>query len=246
MEVAAGVWRVQSGNEVIYALDCGEGCYALVDVGSAREFPAKLEALRACGITPEHIGAVFVTHFHEDHCGALAALKEQSAARVLCHRLSVEVPSYCIAVSGIPKALADYRVDDGDQVEIGKLSLTVHHLPGHTPDSVAWQFGQDFFVGDLIFEWGGVGWMDVHWGSHVGDYRSSLQQLFRLQPKMLYPGHGEPVAMSRELLDKALANLNALAEADGSPIKDLGRPAVRRHSDVPPKTVRLSTALRRA
>jgi len=241
MEVAPGLWRVQSGNEVVYALTCGEGCHALVDVGSEPELPAKLEELGKVGIGAESIGVVFVTHFHHDHCGALARLREQSPARVVAHRLSVDKPSYCIAVPGLPKDLVDYTVDDGDTVEIGNLSLIVRHLPGHTPDSVAWQMGQDFFVGDITFDWGGVGWMDAHWGSHVGDYRGSLQQLFRLKPAMLYPGHGQPVAMSRDLLDKALANLNALAEADGSPVNYIGHAAPRRRADSPRKVIRLST-----
>lgn len=242
MEVAPGVYRVQSANQVIYALSCGNGCYALVDVGSEPELPAKLKALGELGIALDHIGAVFITHFHDDHCEALGRLRERSPVRVVAHRLSVEKPSHCIAVPGIPGELVDYTVEHGDTVEIGDLSLTAHHLPGHTPDSVAWQLGKDFFVGDITFDWGGVGWMDAHWGSHVGDYRASLQQLFRLKPAMLYPGHGQPVAMSRELLDKALANLNALAEADGSPINYIGRPATRRRKDSLPKTIRLSTA----
>ena len=146
MEVAPGIYRVQSGNEVIYALACGEGCYALIDVGSEPELPAKLEELGKDGIDPKHVGAVFITHFHHDHCGALPRLRQQAPARVVTHRLSVEKPSYCVAVPGIPKELVDYTVDDGDQVEIGNLALVVRHLPGHTPDSVAWQLGQDFFA----------------------------------------------------------------------------------------------------
>ncbi len=242
MEVVPGIYRVQSGNEVIYALACGEGSYALVDVGSEPELPAKLEELRKDGIDPKHVSAVLITHFHHDHCGALPRLRQQAPARVVTHRLSVEKPAYCVAVPGIPKELVDYTVEDGDQVEIGNLALLVRHLPGHTPDSVAWQLGQDFFVGDITFDWGGVGWMDAHWGSCVADYRSSLQHLLRLKPAMLYPGHGQPVAMTRELLDKALANLTNLAEADGSPINYIGHAAPRRRSDSPPKTIRLSRA----
>jgi len=243
MEVASGVYRAQSDNEVIYALACGNGCYALVDVGSEPQLSAKLEQLAKQGIGPKHVGAVLVTHFHDDHCGALARLRGESPARVVTHRLSVEKPTYCIAAPGIPRELVDYTVEDGDTVEIGDLSLLVRHLPGHTPDSVAWQLGQDFFVGDVTFDWGGVGWMDVHWGSCVADYRTSLHHLYRLKPAMLYPGHGQPVAMTRELLEKALANLERLAEADGSPINYLGHAAPRRRSDSLPKIIRLSTAV---
>lgn len=242
MEAAPGIHRIQTGNEVIYAIGCGEGTCALVDVGSRPQFPAKVEELQKNGIELKDVAAVFITHFHEDHCGALARLREQSSARVVTHRLSVEKLPHCVAVTPIPKEMVDYTVDDGDTVEIGDLTLQVHHLPGHTPDSTAWQLGKDFFIGDITFDWGGVGWMDVHWGSCVGDYRASLQQLYRLRPAMLYPGHGDPVPMSRDLLDKALASLNKLAEADGSPLDHIGHPAPRRSSDDLAKTIRLSTA----
>ena len=240
MEVGPGIHRIASDNEVIYALDCG-GAYALVDIGSERQLDAKLEQLRAKDIELEQIAALFITHNHDDHCGALARVRARIPARVVCHRLSVEKLAHCIAMPPLASDLVDYTVDDGDRVEVGKLTLQVHHLPGHTPDSVAWQLGKDFFIGDITFEWGGVGWMDVHWGSCVADYRASLQRLFRLGPAMLYPGHGNPVPMSRGLLDKALANLNHLAEADGSPINYLGRPARRRSGDEQAKIIRLST-----
>jgi glyoxylase-like metal-dependent hydrolase (beta-lactamase superfamily II) len=242
MRAAAEIRRIQTGNEVIYAIGCGEGACALVDVGSRPQFAAKVEELQKAGIALKDVAAVFITHFHEDHCGAISRLREQSSARVVAHRLSVEKLPHCIAVTPIPKELVDYTVDEGDTVELGDLALQVHHLPGHTPDSTAWQLGQDFFVGDITFDWGGVGWMDVHWGSCVADYRASLQQLFRLRPAMLYPGHGNPVAMSRELLDKALASLNTLAEAHGSPLDHIGHPAPRRRSDDRAKIIRLSTS----
>jgi len=243
MQVAPGIHRIETGNEVVYAVGCGGGTCALVDVGSGPQFPAKVEELAKDGMELKAIAAVFITHFHDDHCGAVARLREQSPARVVTHRLSVEKLPQCVAVPPIPRELVDYTVDDGDTVEVGDLTLQVHHLPGHTPDSTAWQLGKDFFVGDITFEWGGVGWMDVHWGSCVADYRGSLQQLFRLKPAMLYPGHGNPVPMTRDLLDKALANLNKLAEADGSPLDHIGHPAPRRRLDDLAKIIRLSAGL---
>jgi len=239
MRVAPGVCRAESDGEVVYALDCG-GAYGLVDVGSARTLPAKLEQLEQDGIDLSKIVAVFVTHNHPDHVGALARIRAELSPRVVTHRLSVEHMSYCPAVVPIDGDLVDYTVDEGDTVELGEGVMQVYHLPGHTADSVAWQCEHGLFVGDIIFCDGSIGWMDVHWGSCVADYRASLLRVLRLKPAAIYPGHRQCGPITRETVDEALKHLTVLAEADGSPIDHLGRPARRRDAGEPAKIVRLS------
>lgn len=242
MRLESGVFRAESRGEVIYALDCG-GAFALVDVGSEAGLSAKLEQLAADGLDPAKTAAVFLTHRHEDHVGALPRLRAEISPRVLAHRLCVEHLPQCIATAPLHSELIDYTVDQGDVVELGDLVFRVHHLPGHTPDSVAWQTGDLLFAGDVIRCDGGIGWMDVHWGSCLGDYRSSLQRLRRIKTSSIYPGHGECGPMSDETVEEALRRLDRLAEADGSLLEVMGRPAPRRGPGEPAKTVRLSTAL---
>jgi len=241
MQIAPGIYRVESEGEVVYALDCG-GAYALVDVGSGPALAEKLEQLRSDGIAWEKIVAVFLTHNHPDHCQALERVKQELAPRVVVHRLATERLAHCPASEPLAPDLVDYTVDEGDGVEIGDIKLEVFHLPGHTADSTAWQLGDDLFVGDIIFYDGGIGWMDVHWGSCVGDYRVSLQRLSRLTISAIYPGHGDYGPLKREMIDEALRRITVLSEADGSPLAALGRPAPRRHSDEPSKLIRLSAS----
>jgi len=242
MRVAPGIYRAESNNEVVYALDCG-GAYALVDVGGKPGFPAKLSQLEADGVDPTKITALFVTHSHDDHAGAVPQLCADCSPRVFAHRLACERLRYCPASTPIDPDLVDYTVDEGDTVEIGDLVLQVYHLPGHTPDSIAWQFGDSLFVGDVIFCDGGIGWMDVHWGSCVSDYRASLQRLLRIKATSIYPGHRTCGPITRETIEGALRHLNALAEADGSPLAAIGRPAPRRGAEDPAKIIRLSIGL---
>jgi glyoxylase-like metal-dependent hydrolase (beta-lactamase superfamily II) len=131
-------------------------------------------------------------------------------------------------------------VDDGDTVEIGGRKFTVHHLPGHTHDSVAYQLDRDMFVGDITFEWAGVGWMDIHWGSCVWQYRESLSKLLAMAPATLYPGHGGPCALSETSIYKALNTLDILEKMDGSPLM-IGEPAPVRSADEPRRTVVVET-----
>lgn len=243
MKVAPRIYRAESGNEVIYALDCG-AAYGLFDVGSAPSLPLKLNQLEQDGVDLSRIVAVFITHNHADHCGAMARIRKELSPRVITHRLSVERMSHCPVTAPLDRELVDYTVDEGDTVEVGEVALQVHHMPGHTPDSVAWQLEDSLFVGDIIFCDGGIGWMDIHWGSCVSDYRASLQRLLRLKAHTIYPGHRACGPITRETIEEALRRLNQLAEADGSPVQHIAHPAPRRSPEDRGKVVRLSTGAR--
>jgi len=239
---ASRIHRAESRNEAVYALDCG-GAYALVDVGSEAGLPSKIEQLRNDGVDTDRIVALFITHCHQDHAGALSTVCAQCSPRVVAHRLAVEHLRHCPAYTALDRNLVDYTVDDGDTVEIGDLVLQAYHLPGHTPDSVAWKLDDSLFVGDVIRCDGGIGWMDVHWGSCVSDYRSSLQRLLRLGVKQVYPGHGACGPVTRDTVEEALRRLNTLTQADGNLLVSVGRPSPRRNPEEPAKTIRLPTGL---
>jgi glyoxylase-like metal-dependent hydrolase (beta-lactamase superfamily II) len=241
MVAGSGIYRAESRNEVVYALEC-DGAYAMIDVGSEAGLASKLDQLQAQGIAHARIAALLLTHCHEDHAGAVSCLRSGEWPRVVAHRLAVEHLRQCPAYSPLDQALVDYTVDDGDTVEIGELVFRVHHLPGHTPDSIAWQVGDSLFLGDLLRCDGTLGWMDVHWGSCLSDYRSSLHRLLSLNVSRIYPGHGECGPFTREAVEEGLRRLEVLAEADGRLLQDLGRPAPRRPTEVPSKIIRLSTA----
>ncbi len=239
--VASGIHRAESQNQAIYALDCG-GAYALVDVGSEAALAEKLQQLEAEGIEQSAIAAIFVTHCHRERVGAISLLRSGGFPRVVAHRLSCEHFRACPDYTPLEPSLVDYTVDEGDTVEIGDLAFIAHHLPGHTPDSVAWQVDDNLFVGDVLECDGSLGWMDVHWGSCVSDYRSSLERMLRMKAKSMHPGHGGCGPFTRAMVEEALRRLEALSEADGRLLHELGRPAPRRPSEMPSKIVRLSTS----
>jgi glyoxylase-like metal-dependent hydrolase (beta-lactamase superfamily II) len=239
MQIATGIWREESANQMVYLLDCG-GCYALVDVGEARVLPEKLRQIADDGIDLDRIAAVFLTHNHGDHVGALADLRLRLSAQVVAHRLAVASLAQCTANPPISRQHVDHTVDDGDKVEVGEMVLEAHHLPGHTPDSTAWQVGDHLFVGDIIFCDGGIGWMDIHWGSCVADYRESLVRLRSFEGCAIYPGHRQWGVLSHKTIEQAERNLTALAEADGSPVGWIEQPAPRRESEDSARVIRIA------
>src|SRR5207237_7299098 len=117
------------------------------------------------------IGLVLVTHSHSDHEPLAARLAERANARVAAHP----------------------ELGDGDVVQIGKVSLQVLDTPGHAADHVCFVLPGDraVFTGDLVLGRGStmVTWPD----GDMRAYLESLDRLAALEPRILFPGHWDPV-----------------------------------------------------
>lgn len=124
---------------------------------------------RALAGTP--LGGVLVTHGHADHLELAERLAAHHSARVLRYP----------------------GVGDGDVVRVGRLSLTALHTPGHAPDHLAFWLAEDrvLFTGDLVLGRGSS--MVTYPEGDVAAYLRSLERLAALEPRMLFPGHWDPV-----------------------------------------------------
>lgn len=118
------------------------------------------------------VGVILVTHSHSDHLPLAAALSARTGARVLRWQ----------------EGLAD-----GDVVRAGNLSLTALHTPGHAPDHLAFWLEEDrvLFTGDLVLGRGSS--MVTYPEGDVAAYLRSLDRVAGLRPRMLFPGHWDPV-----------------------------------------------------
>ena len=143
---------------------------ALVVIDPGPDDEGHLAALqRALG--PAAAGAVLVTHSHADH----QELAERFAGLHRAH------------VARWPD------LGDGDVVRVGALSLTALHTPGHAPDHLAFWMPGDraLFTGDLILGRGSS--MVTYPEGDVAAYLRSLERVAALRPRLLFPGHWEPV-----------------------------------------------------
>ena len=117
------------------------------------------------------VGVVLVTHGHPDHL----PLAERFAR-----------PHHA-AVQRFPE------LSDGDVVRVGNLNLSVLYTPGHSADHLSFLIPEDgaVFTGDLILGRGSS--MVTYPEGDVAAYLGSLDRLARLGPRMLFPGHWDPV-----------------------------------------------------
>ncbi|KAF0845762.1 MBL fold metallo-hydrolase [Nocardia caishijiensis] len=136
---------------------------------------------------------IVTTHQHPDHWWALADVAGALAVPSAAHPLDAEP---------LP-VTPDRLLADGETIDLGELTLTIIHLRGHTPGSVALALVDGagrthLFTGDSLFP-GGVG------KTHSAEDFDSLftdvsTKLFDRYPDdtVVYPGHGDDTTLGAE------------------------------------------------
>jgi glyoxylase-like metal-dependent hydrolase (beta-lactamase superfamily II) len=139
------------------------------------------------------VGAL-VTHTHQDHVGGsleawgmpgripgVEELLERVRARVYVHKSEREF------LKGFGSDLV--KVDNHDTLQVGRLTLTFMHTPGHTPGSQCFLVDRRLVSGDTLFI-GSCGRTDLPGSDPREMYYSLTQRLGALpDDTVLLPGH---------------------------------------------------------
>jgi glyoxylase-like metal-dependent hydrolase (beta-lactamase superfamily II) len=175
-------------NNAYLLVDRSTGEGLLVD--AANEADRLLELV---GDTP--LATIVTTHRHGDHWQALSEVAAATGARTVAHPL--DAPELPVPVGE--------TVGHGDTVSVGSSGLSVIHLRGHTPGSIALadedpQTGVvHLFTGDSLFP-GGPGNTEQdpqRFGSLMDDLQARVFDVYG-DSTWVYPGHGKDTTLGAE------------------------------------------------
>lgn len=136
--------------------------------------------------------AVVQTHGHWDHIRAWDALADDPGLPVWGHADDQNL---------FPHAV-DRALEDGDQLEVGDFTVSVLHIPGHTPGSLLYLVQGDerahLFSGDTLFPGGpGRTTTPVEFTRIMDGLEA---RIFGELPDdtWVYPGHGDDTTVGTE------------------------------------------------
>ena len=167
-----------------------------------------ITAVERSGAGPE---AIWLTHAHLDHIGAISALRRRWDLPVYLHPL--DEPLYAMAsrqaaLYGLPfeqPEPADRALGEGDVLTLGSLRFTVMHAPGHAPGHVIFHGHGVALVGDCLFA-GSIGRTDLPM-SNPRDLAASLERIVALpEDTVVYPGHGPVTSIGTEAASNPFLN----------------------------------------
>lgn len=193
-------------------------CYVLAPHAGADAVivdPGQSAFGRLSAILDEHRltpAAVLLTHGHIDHMWSAQKVADTYGCPVYIHpqdRAMLTDPIMDLNAAGRAQSLmlgfgkravsaffSEPRqvielAEDGMQLDLGGIAVTVDHTPGHTPGSVCFRCDGMTFTGDTLFK-GAIGRSDLLGGSGRQLLTSIVTKLLVLDDDtVVLPGHGE-------------------------------------------------------
>lgn len=197
------VSQMQTNCYLVYDEKC-QDCL-IIDPGDDSQFI--INKIKDLGLEPK---AIIFTHGHFDH--TLAALELKLIFKIPCYleqkdlpilKRQVKTALFFLKQKVVPPVAVNQFLKQGMVIKFGNSSLKVIETPGHTQGSVTFlgdnhPYGLLAFVGDLMFQNGGVGRTDLKGGNEI-KLNQSIKKILSL-PKntLIYPGHGEETTVDTE------------------------------------------------
>lgn len=199
----------------VYLLDGGDGELALIDAGTGAGAPPGpgssellLRTIAADGYDPARIGRLLITHYHADHIGGAADLRDRLGCSVHASPLTartLEAGDEEQISLPAAKAAGYYPADyvfracpcagdliEGQPLTIGRLTVTSFDTPGHADGHVSLlvEGGERTYLiqGDLVFH-GGTILLQNTPDCSIQKYAASVAKLAQLEFEAFLPGH---------------------------------------------------------
>jgi len=167
-------------------------------------------------VTEKPIRFAVITHYHTDHFYGVEALKE-AGATLIAHEWAFEYLSRPSSLNFFKarQELLGAHMDGTDMVPpdititrelfiyAGVHRLEVRHLcRAHTPgDLVLWLPSEKvLFSGDIVFD----GRLPFLGSGNSRTWLVCLEEILKMEPEILLPGHGEPMLGKKKIREKVL------------------------------------------
>jgi glyoxylase-like metal-dependent hydrolase (beta-lactamase superfamily II) len=194
-----------------------ENCYLVIDENAQRaalvdpgdEAGRIIRMVRESGAT---LDAIWLTHAHIDHIGAVAAVKREWDVPIYLH--PADAPLYAAgarqaAFYGLAfeqPGPPERELADGDRVTVGEIEFQVMHTPGHAPGLVVFHGNGVALAGDLLFA-GSIGRTDLPLANPADMEASLVRIMSELRDEVVvHPGHGPSTSIGRERVSNPFVN----------------------------------------
>lgn len=171
---------------------------------------AMLDFVFEHGLKPAYI---IDTHTHADHVSGAGELRKKTVAKIVMHEKA-------------PSTAVDVRVEDGDRLRLGGLSLKFLHTPGHAKDLVSVVLPDRILTADALLV-GSCGRTDLPNGNSIQQYHTLYHTLKSLPDDLhVFPGHDYKGRCCSLLGDEKGGNpkMNYASEEEFAEFMDLQNP----------------------
>lgn len=217
---------LSSNNILLHGRDPAEGA-TLVDTGYVVHAEQTVALVRHALRRGEPLAHIFNTHLHSDHCGGNAALQRAWPAASL-----TIPPGHADAVAHWDEDALTFRATgqrcerfrhacvlrSGESFTVGTRTWTADAAPGHDPHSLILFDAHDgvLISADALWANGfGVVFPELDGEAAFDDVAAVLDEIERMAPRLVIPGHGAPFSDVADALARARSRLAAF-RADAS------------------------------
>jgi len=196
------------------------GEFILIDVGYEDVVDEIVDMIRRMDFSLSACRGLIATHADVDHTQGMKRAAESLKAPIMAHSFAAqametgdpELTFSRIKAQDIdipmPRVKVDRRLDEGDTVNVGGLSLAVWSTPGHATGQLSFKLDNLLFVGDNIYKDGSVGVIDAHHGSSLPDFIKSLIRIRDDSAEFWLPSHGPVFRRDPDLIQSTIDRLS--------------------------------------
>src|SRR5467141_2825595 len=208
VEILTGIHRIDGANPCSYVIVEDDGSLTLVDTGMSKDGRKVLDYIQAkISKKPSDLKTILLTHRHTPYVIGVSAIKKPTGAKVAIHEADADYLSRKKTMRAPKGAVGilfrisepfltftpvepDQRLKESDRVG----SLTVLHVPGHTPGSISLydQRRKTIFVADIIrYEKGRLQGPPEEFTFDINEARNSIQKISSVEFNTMLGGQGD-------------------------------------------------------